>query len=179
MTPLNIRHSSINRDLSARLLHIETSSLPCSVAVSENATVVASLTLEEKHAHSRALVPMIHEILARLGMVSADLAAVSVSNGPGSYTGLRVGLSTAKGICYASDLPLIAVDTLESLADQARELFPGFEQYISVLDARRMDAYFARFRVNGDRIGENQFATIDRDLIAGLSSGAGADLDMR
>ena len=106
--------------------------------------------------------PLIDEGIRSAGLQLVDLAAVSVSIGPGSYTGLRVGLSTAKGICYAAGIPLIAVDTLESLADKARENISGFRRYVAFLDARRMDAYMAIFEADGSRGSENRFVTLSQ-----------------
>lgn len=117
--------------------------------------------------HSATLVPMIRELFGSEDLSLSELRAVAVSIGPGSYTGLRVGLSTAKSICYALDIPLIAVDTLESLALTTRASRPGRRHsiYISVLDARRMDAYIGVFDTDGRRIADDQFITVTSECL--------------
>lgn len=98
------------------ILAIETATQICSVALFEGSNVIGCLESDEKNAHSRVLNTMIERLLNESGIMITQLDAVAVSKGPGSFTGLRIGVSTAKGLCYGRNLPLIAVSTLESLA---------------------------------------------------------------
>ncbi len=129
------------------ILQIETATQVCSVALSTNGETVVFRDLDEPNVHAARLTLLIAEVLQEAGLAFADLAAVAVSKGPGSYTGLRIGVSTAKGLCYATDLPLIAVDTLSGMAhgflstcssdiDEKTWLCP-------MVDARRMEVYSA------------------------------------
>jgi tRNA threonylcarbamoyladenosine biosynthesis protein TsaB len=94
------------------------------------------------------LLPFIDEVFKEVKISKSELSAVSVSGGPGSYTGLRIGVATAKGICHALDIPLISVDTLTILAIQAQINYPGKDAYVSMLDARRMEVYSRTFDEN-------------------------------
>lgn len=137
------------------ILCIESATLQCSVSVCVNGTVVAERSrAEKKHVAAQVMLPMIQEILEEAGFLRDGkphgLHAVAVSRGPGSYTGLRIATATAKGIAHALSIPLIAVDTLEILAQQAADEAPEhspFDHIISVLDARRMEVYAASFKV--------------------------------
>jgi len=149
------------------ILHIETSSRLCSVALSTRDLVTASASSSEINDHSASLAPMIHELLNSRHIKPTDLSAVAVSIGPGSYTGLRVGLSTCKSICFAAGRPLIAVDTLQSLAWVARTRLAGNPHniYVSVLDARREDAYLGVFSHDGTRLEADGFLTVSDDCL--------------
>jgi len=128
------------------LLHLETTTRQCSVALSNHRTLLASRTVRnEGYSHAEMLLPFIDEIFKESGTPQTELKAVSVSGGPGSYTGLRIGVATAKGICHALNIPLIAIDTLTVLATQARNSHPGMNAYVSMLDARRMEVYSRTF----------------------------------
>ena len=100
--------------MSARILALETSTLSCSVALFDgDACVHAEQRCEEQHVHASNLLPMIDAALKAAGWQASDLSAVAACAGPGSYTGLRIGTSTAKGICHAQGIPLIAINSLE------------------------------------------------------------------
>lgn len=132
------------------LLCIETTTNVCSAALSKDGQIVALREIHEAGAHSSQLTLLIAALMTETGTDMAQLSAVAVSSGPGSYTGLRIGLSTAKGLCFALDLPLIAVPTLESLAGASRAAFPGAENlHWPMLDARRMEVYQALFDAEG------------------------------
>lgn len=123
-----------------RILHIETATKVCSVALSENGALVGLNEIEEDgYAHGEKLTILIQELLKEKGLSAHDLHAVSVSSGPGSYTGLRIGVSAAKGICYAMQIPLIAIDALTSLAVMAAKKYD--QNICTVIDARRMEVY--------------------------------------
>jgi tRNA threonylcarbamoyladenosine biosynthesis protein TsaB len=100
----------------ALILHIETATQICSVALSEGETLLGSLESHEKNAHSSILTVMIGDLMKSAGKAFSELNAIAVSMGPGSYTGLRIGVSTAKGLCYGLDIPLIAIGTLHAMA---------------------------------------------------------------
>ena len=101
------------------ILNIETATKNCSVALAkEGKTIGCKEMAEEGYSHAERLHVFIEEIIKEAGIALKDLSAIAVSQGPGSYTGLRIGVSAAKGLCYALDIPLIAVDTLQALASQ-------------------------------------------------------------
>ena len=134
------------------ILNIDTATDICSIAVSQ-AGKMLSLVEEANNNHTSRITLMIEEALAIAKINIKDLAAVAMSNGPGSYTSLRVGTSTAKGICYALDIPLIAVDTLTSLAYAAfREWDEADVLYCPMIDARRMEVYMTLFAKNTEGV---------------------------
>src|SRR5215203_5491452 len=97
----------------AHILSLETSVDVCSVAIHDNQTLLKEIVLHEAQSHASQLAPLIQDVLSLASLKPADISAVAVSAGPGSYTGLRIGASTAKGLCFALNIPLIAVPTLE------------------------------------------------------------------
>ena len=146
------------------ILHIETSGSYCSVALSRGFEIVGYKISEERLTHNATLAPYIHDVIQLSGHAVTDLDAVSVSAGPGSYTGLRVGASLAKALCYSRDIPLIAVSTLESLALEAIRRSDGGEaRYYANVDARRMEVYMAAFDALGKRFTEDQACIITPD----------------
>lgn len=130
----------------AVILNIETSAQMCSVALSDEGAVVFKLSEQEGMNHASALAPFVDECMGYLEEHKMSLDAVAVSIGPGSYTGLRIGLSIAKGICFAKQIPLIGVSTLEIMAVSAMFKsyeWEGDELLVPMLDARRMEVYTA------------------------------------
>lgn len=128
------------------ILNIETATKNCSVALAkEGITILCKEIAEEGYSHAERLHVFIEEIIKEVGITFQDLTAIAVSQGPGSYTGLRIGVSAAKGLCFALDIPLIAIDTLQVLASQAN-VSSGL--IIPMLDARRMEVYSAIFTSN-------------------------------
>ncbi|MGB0916927.1 MAG: tRNA (adenosine(37)-N6)-threonylcarbamoyltransferase complex dimerization subunit type 1 TsaB [Flavobacteriales bacterium] len=170
----------------ANILHIESATLTCSVAVAQNGQV---LSLKESHdqsySHSEKLVTYIDEAIKEAGLKASDLDAVCVAKGPGSYTGLRIGVSAAKGLCYGLEIPLISVGSLESMAhwatvnfkadlDEASHLYP-------MIDARRMEVYTQPFDaslkalqpVTAEIIDEQSFASdLGKGKVAFFGDGA-------
>ena len=142
-----------------RIILIETSTALCSTALSEGGEITSYRESSAPKAHASLTAVFIEEMLAERGLTLADCDAVCVSMGPGSYTGLRVGVSTAKGLCFGSGKPLIAVGTLDTLAAQAATATPGspdaipseveespqYKFIIPMIDARRMEVYAAVF----------------------------------
>ena len=149
-----------------KIIPIETSTALCSAAIAENGVVTAYRESSAPKAHASLTAVFIQEMLQERGLTLADCDAVCVSMGPGSYTGLRVGVSTAKGLCFGTGKPLIAVGTLDTLVAQALEIAgqtsnddctstvipdligdPRF--IIPMIDARRMEVYSAVFEITG------------------------------
>ena len=125
------------------ILNIETTTKNCSVSIAkEGKTLICNEIAEEGYSHAERLHVFIEESIAAAGITYKDLVAIAVSQGPGSYTGLRIGVSAAKGLCFALGIPLIAVDTLQALAAQAK-VESGL--IVPMLDARRMEVYSAVF----------------------------------
>jgi tRNA threonylcarbamoyladenosine biosynthesis protein TsaB len=149
----------------AVILHIETSTTVCSVALSCDSQVLFSSIDEMGSSHVTLIGPYLDKALDEARSLGKRLDAVAVSAGPGSYTGLRIGVSAAKGICYALNIPLIAVSTLELLAETVRQKgLPAGVQFIRpVMDARRMEVYTARFAVDGRRLEGDQAVVVDED----------------
>jgi tRNA threonylcarbamoyladenosine biosynthesis protein TsaB len=148
------------------ILNIETATKNCSVAIAKNGeTILCKEIAEEGYSHAEKLHVFIEEAIAEAKISVQDLVAVAVSQGPGSYTGLRIGVSAAKGLCFALNLPLIAVDTLQTLASQAK-VSDG--KIIPMLDARRMEVYSEIFNAKleterpilAEVIDENSFQDI-------------------
>lgn len=125
------------------ILNIETATHNCSVSLAKDGKTIACLETSDKgYSHAELLHVYIERIIAGAGLSFKDLNAVAVSKGPGSYTGLRIGVSAAKGLCYALNIPLLAVDTLKVLAAAANGTVKG-GLIIPMIDARRMEVYSA------------------------------------
>ena len=153
----------------ARTILLETSTALCSVALAEDGKVTAYRESSAPKAHASLTAVFIQEMLDERGVSLADCDAVCVSMGPGSYTGLRVGVSTAKGLCFGSGKPMLAVGTLDTLAAQASDVVssnaPEYKYIIPMVDARRMEVYTAVFE-NGRQITETAPAIIDETSFA-------------
>ena len=148
-----------------RIILIETSTAFCSAALAENGAITAYKESSAPKAHASLTAVFIQDMLAERGITLADCDAVCVSKGPGSYTGLRVGVSTAKGLCFGSQKPLLAVGTLDTLVAQAAEEAADVKFIIPMIDARRMEVYTAVFE-NGQQITETAPAIIDENSFA-------------
>ena len=120
--------------------------------------------VDQENAHARQLMLLIEDLFLQAGVKTLDLAAVAVSSGPGSYTGLRIGVSVAKGLAFALDLPLIAVDTLTALAYPAFGLCGENDFVIPLLDARRMEVYTSVFGATGKMIEPSHPLEMDGNL---------------
>ena len=143
----------------ALILCIETSTTNCSVAISDNGKIVA---LQEdnnnQYSHAEKLHLFIDEVLKKTKTSKSNLQAIAVSKGPGSYTGLRIGVSAAKGLCFALDIPLISIPTLDVLAHQV-ESINGI--IISMLDARRLEVYSAVYSSDYNQIRDTKAEILD------------------
>ncbi len=125
------------------ILNIESSTTNCSVAVGDKTQVLTHAEKNDGYTHSENLALFVKDVLKRASLQPKDLSAVAVSKGPGSFTGLRIGVSLAKGLAYALKIPLIGVDTLQILALMAREQDPKADLLVPMIDARRMEVYTA------------------------------------
>ena len=168
-----------------RIILIETSTALCSAAIAEDGVITAYRESSAPKAHASLTSVFIDEMLRERGITLADCDAVCVSMGPGSYTGLRVGVSTAKGLCFGSGKPLLAVGTLDTLVAQASSVIPSastvipsastvipsevegspYRFIIPMIDARRMEVYTAVFE-NGAQITETAPMIIDETSFA-------------
>lgn len=157
----------------ALILNIDTSTAVCSVALSRDGQLLALKENSEGLNHSLLLGTYIDDILKENRLTAGALDAVSVSMGPGSYTGLRIGVSMAKGLCYGASKPLIAVETLRALAESVSRRIGEDALYCPMLDARRMEVYTALFdrenrtvmETKAEIIDENSFREILRERI--------------
>ena len=120
------------------ILCIETASKVCSVALHNQGKLCTSNEISVDRSHSGSLVPMISEILTKTGIHADELDAIAISKGPGSYTGLRIGVSTAKGLCFANGIPLLGIDTLRAMS---AGIEAGTDLLCPMIDARRMEVY--------------------------------------
>ena len=155
----------------SRIILIETSASLCSVALAEEGRVVAYRESTDGRQHAALTAPFVKEVLDEAGLKVADCSAVAVSAGPGSYTGLRVGSSTAKGLCFGAGIPLLAVSSLEVLVWQAiaEGLGPdGCRAIVPMIDARRMEVYSAVYSPAGERLSEIAPVVVDSDSFADL-----------
>ncbi|QKG55455.1 tRNA (adenosine(37)-N6)-threonylcarbamoyltransferase complex dimerization subunit type 1 TsaB [Hymenobacter sp. BRD128] len=142
--------------MSMLLLSLETSSPICAVALHHipDGRLLGQSELRLEKSHSTHLTVLIEQLISNAGYVLTDLGAVAVSDGPGSYTGLRIGAAAAKGLCFALDIPLLAVGTLPALAHQVAARTPRADAYLyaPMLDARRQEVYTALYRADGTEV---------------------------
>ncbi len=146
------------------ILHIETSTKTCSVALSKDGKLVDCIeSTPENYTHAEVLAIYIDDLFKRNAISAKELKAVAVSKGPGSFTGLRIGISTAKGLCYALSIPLIAIDSLHILANhfiQSNSITDADMQLKPMIDARRKEVYTALFNVHKELV-----SPIDNEII--------------
>lgn len=151
----------------AYILNIETATKNCSVAISKDETTIAVKEIAtENFSHAEKLHVFIEDILKESQLTFQDLNAIAVSQGPGSYTGLRIGVSSAKGLCYALNIPLIAVDTLAVLAEQ---ISVENGSIVPMIDARRMEVFSAFFDKNYQKTRETQAEIISEESYVEIS----------
>ena len=153
----------------ARILLIETSTAQLSVALAEDGVVVASRMSDEPRMQASLTAPYIKEVLDGKGLSVKDLDAVCVGKGPGSYTGLRVGVSTAKGLCFGAGVPLLSAGTLDVLVSEAHRLGAvpeGCRYIVPMVDARRMEVYAAVFTPDGRQLTATEPVVVDADSFA-------------
>lgn len=142
------------------ILNLETATTNCSVSVARDGILIAIKENDTpNYSHSEQLHLFIQDILKEADIEFSDLDAVAVSKGPGSYTGLRIGVSAAKGLCFSLDIPLISISTLKSMAHQSKMMDNAF--IIPVLDARRMEVYSVVFDSELHQVRETEAEIID------------------
>jgi len=147
----------------ARILLIETSTSVLSVALAQDGTVVSERVCTEPRMQASLTAPLVKEVLDQAGLTAKDCDAVCVSSGPGSYTGLRVGVSTAKGLAFGANIPLLSMCTLDILVDSIEDR-PSF--IVPMIDARRMEVYTAVYNADGKRLTEVEAKVVDPDSFA-------------
>lgn len=146
----------------ATILQLETATQVCSAAISINGETVALKEQMASNIHASSLTLFIKEVMDSAGLKFADLDAIAVSKGPGSYTGLRIGVSTAKGLCFALDLPLIGIDTLQMMSAGFLAVQTDYKGSIcAMIDARRMEVFTALFDGELNYIGTTEAKIID------------------
>jgi len=134
------------------ILNLETSTDICSVCIASDLEVVASRETPRSYSHSESIAVFIDECLKELDMKAIDLDAVAIGGGPGSYTALRIGAATAKGICYAMGIPLIAIGTMEALASTLVGRVGESDLIIPMIDARRKEVYRSIYNHEGQEL---------------------------
>ena len=160
---------TIEEVLKIHILNIETATSICSVALTKNNELLSLRESDDKNSHSSKLTLFIDEVIKEVDINYTDLDAIAVSKGPGSYTGLRIGVSTAKGLCYALDKPLISVGTLQAMALGMAEKFITENLYekpvlfCPMIDARRMEVYSALYDSNNKEVREIRAEIIDKN----------------
>lgn len=153
----------------ALLLHIETSTAVCSVGLGKDGELLALKETKEGMKHASHLTVFIQNILKENGFTTSDLDGIAISMGPGSYTGLRIGVSTAKGICYGAELPLIAISTLQAMTKpllaneniQSQLKNPEKAYYCPMIDARRMEVFTAFYNHKNELVKDISADIID------------------
>lgn len=165
------------------ILLLETATSSCSVALTENGKIIAVKEANEQNIHASHITLFIEELMKSTGKKYSDLKAVAVSKGPGSYTGLRIGVSTAKGLCYALDIPLLGIDTIEAMAYGllSQQDIQESDLIIPMIDARRMEVYTGIFQkdlkviepVNAKIVDEFSFDQFEGQNLILFGDGAG------
>jgi tRNA threonylcarbamoyladenosine biosynthesis protein TsaB len=154
------------------ILQIETATTSCSVALAADGKVLGFKQVNERNKHAEVLTVFTEELVTGKGYTYQDLDAIAVSCGPGSYTGLRIGVSTAKGLCFALDKPLIAIETLEAMAygviNDANINIADGTLLCPMIDARRMEVYCAVFDLSGNKIKPTAAEIIDENSFVDL-----------
>lgn len=149
--------------MSTYILHLETATKVCSVGLSLNGKLISIKEIEEDgYSHGENLNCFIEDVLKEASIKIQNISAISLASGPGSYTGLRIGAATAKGLCYALEIPLIAIDALTCLSEIAKEFHPN-STLCPVIDARRMEVYNLFCDENGTILKEISADIIDEN----------------
>jgi tRNA threonylcarbamoyladenosine biosynthesis protein TsaB len=154
------------------ILQIETATASCSVALANEGKILTVKEINARNVHAEVITLFIDELIRQANITYNDLNAIAVSSGPGSYTGLRIGVSTAKGLCFSLDKPLIAIDTLEAMAAGVLDS-KAFEPDAGMLlcpmiDARRMEVFTAIFNQDGQTIRSTSAEIVDENSFAAL-----------
>jgi len=154
----------------ALILSLETSTKVCSVAIHKDGNLLSVYEFRVERSHSKLITQAISFLMEGLDLKKADLDAIAVSKGPGSYTGLRIGVSTAKGLCYALDKPLIAVDTLAAMARKVNKFNFKNSLVCPMIDARRLEVYCALFNKENEIISPVSAVILNESSFSGFLS---------
>lgn len=163
------------------ILSLDTSTTVCSVALHHQGTLLGCYELFTERTSSAMLTTLLSDVVRQAGYELKQIDAIAVARGPGSYTGLRIGISTAKGLCFALDKPLLAINTLAAMTEQIRAYFPADTLLCPMLDARRMEVYCALYDTDGHEmqatsaqiINENSFGEwLERGPVVFFGDGA-------
>ena len=147
-----------------KILCIDTTSEFCSISLFENKILIENSNSKIERSHSKLIIKLIDDILTNNKLKAKELDAFSISKGPGSYTGLRIGLSSIKGFCYALDKPLIALNTLKVLAESALEYIEDKDSILCpMIDARRMEVYTKTFNYKLNELTKDQALILEKD----------------
>jgi len=151
----------------ALLLHIDTATAIGAVSISKDGTLLQEKMSMQQRGHASVIIPFIKEMIQNLDIGFNQIDAVVISGGPGSYTGLRVATSTAKGLCYAWDLPLIAIPTLKMMASGMKEEYPEMKGvvYCPMIDARRQEVFWAMYNADMNEIVAPEAAILEADFL--------------
>ena len=145
------------------ILNIETSTDICSICLSRDGEVLTIRETERSYSHSEVIAVFIDECVKEAGIEMKDIDAIAISQGPGSYTALRIGAATAKGICFAMSIPLIAIGTLDALRDSIRSKAGSNDLIIPMIDARRKEVYRCVYNSNGEVLAAVEPIILDDD----------------
>lgn len=129
----------------ALILHIDTALQQANIGIANNGALIINIQNEDQQSHASFVQPAIQKVLQQSGIRLESIDAIGVIAGPGSYTGLRVAMASAKGLCYALQKPLLSISTLEVMTTAAIKAFPGFNFYCPMIDARRNEVYTALY----------------------------------
>lgn len=147
----------------ATILHIETSTAVCSAALSKEGKILALQESSYPNVHAEKLAVFINVVMEQAGLPYPALDAIAVGKGPGSYTGLRIGTSTAKGLCYALDKPLLAIPTLKAMALATADIIKRKDiYYCPMIDARRLEVYTALYNYEGKEVTPVEAKILDK-----------------
>lgn len=145
------------------LLSLDTSTTVCSVALHKDDVLLGCYELFTERTSSAMLTTLIGDLIRQTGHELSEVDAIAVAKGPGSFTGLRIGVSTAKGLCFALDKPLLAVNTLMAMTEQIRQLVPQTVLLCPMIDARRMEVYCALYDTDGREVMPTTAKIIDSE----------------
>lgn len=151
------------------ILNIETATAICSVALARDGIVISKMETNEPNSHSMLLGSFVENVMSKANCQMSDLEAIAVSSGPGSYTGLRIGVSMAKGLSYSLGIPLISVPTLKAMANGIKDRFDA-KFLIPMIDARRMEVYAAIFNTKLEEIKTVEPVIIDGNSFSSFLS---------
>jgi tRNA threonylcarbamoyladenosine biosynthesis protein TsaB len=154
------------------VLGLETSTAVCSVGLFRPGAAEVEQSIQESHIHSEKLLTLVQQVMETAGIALGELDAIAVSIGPGSFTGLRIGLSAAKGLAFALDKPLVAVPTFDAVAESGRQWHVGVGSLVVLVDAKKDEWYSREYRVAGEEtFAAGELAVRDlRSVVAALKN---------